>query len=593
MKRKTIKKIASLLALTITATSVLVGCGKKDDKPASVPDGGQVSGTESKQESESSEEVKVEKKGSIKVMIYDRASIPNSEGDMTNNRWTDWIRENAPVENIEFVPIPKAEGYETMNLQFLSGTGPDFYPNTESRLTEFVTQGMAAEITDEMLDKMPNYKKILEDYPIMVKGNTKNGKLYGLGMYKNWCYNHTMIVREDWMENLGLEAPETAEDLYDILYAFTYNDPDGNGVNDTWGINLTADGQRVLSHMFGFGNPEKYKFDENGNFVYAWENIEAWLTFCKRIVADKLVNPDYATMKGDDDQADFFSGKIGIWCSGRMGDYNSRWNTLKESLPDAKFTSFALPDGGFGKYTAYGAGIETRGFISSDAKDLDATLAYVNWLYDPAVADYLYYGEEGVYNARNEYGTWATVDVERSKIESDYKLQDYCLITSIFMPDSAIAAGYSPRANDDYNKSLSTDDTIRQEHGIFNYKLYTITSDPNVTDPRVYLTQGKPNVPEEMAVSFTTADSMINDILKAGISEANKTAAEVVAEAKSVWEAAGGAEIDAWYADFYMNDPNALLPSDFLSLKIVPEMTPIARENALALGFNPDEWTID
>ncbi len=42
-------------------------------------------------------------------------------------------------------------------------------------------------------------------------------------------------IRKDWLDNLGLEAPETWEEFYTILTAFTYDDPDGNGINDTKG----------------------------------------------------------------------------------------------------------------------------------------------------------------------------------------------------------------------------------------------------------------------------------------------------------------------------------------------------------------------
>ena len=33
----------------------------------------------------------------------------------------------------------------------------------------------------------------------------------------------------------------TEDQLYDVLYAFTHNDPDGNGENDTYGLQLNAD----------------------------------------------------------------------------------------------------------------------------------------------------------------------------------------------------------------------------------------------------------------------------------------------------------------------------------------------------------------
>ena len=45
--------------------------------------------------------------------------------------------------------------------------------------------------------------------------------------------------RTDWAEAVGItEAPKTVEDVYDMLYKFTYDDPDGNGANDTYGLEM-------------------------------------------------------------------------------------------------------------------------------------------------------------------------------------------------------------------------------------------------------------------------------------------------------------------------------------------------------------------
>jgi len=43
-------------------------------------------------------------------------------------------------------------------------------------------------------------------------------------------------IRGDWLDTLGLTRPATVMELYDASYKFTYNDPDGNGINDTFGM---------------------------------------------------------------------------------------------------------------------------------------------------------------------------------------------------------------------------------------------------------------------------------------------------------------------------------------------------------------------
>jgi len=339
MKRKTLRGIALFFAIMMSAAMLLSGCGNSQKEPAaSNPSSTQTNSPEGTEGT-----VVQEKTGKITVMIYDRGNMPSSEGTLNDNRWTRWIRENAPVAEIEFVPVPRAEATQTLSVLFASGEAPDVLPNYEAT-SLFYQNGNVMEITDEMLDKMPNYKMMLEEYPILKKTATVDGKLVYFTKFSNISPNHTIVIRKDWLDNLGLDMPKTPEDLYNIIYAFTYNDPDRNGKNDTWGINLTTDAQRVLSHMYGFPNPLKYAFDSNGELYYVWDRIESWLGFVKKIVDNKCVNPDFITMKGDDDQADFLNGKIGIYCSGRFTNASrlNLFTSFKNNFPDATLDTFAL-----------------------------------------------------------------------------------------------------------------------------------------------------------------------------------------------------------------------------------------------------------
>ena len=45
-----------------------------------------------------------------------------------------------------------------------------------------------------------------------------------------------MWIRQDWLDNLGLEAPRTWDEMVAVAEAFVKEDPDGNGENDTIGI---------------------------------------------------------------------------------------------------------------------------------------------------------------------------------------------------------------------------------------------------------------------------------------------------------------------------------------------------------------------
>ena len=62
-----------------------------------------------------------------------------------------------------------------------------------------------------------------------------DNKLWGLPiMY--WTVPQARLVRSDWLESVGMEMPETLNQLYDMFRAFTYDDPNKSGKLDTYGL---------------------------------------------------------------------------------------------------------------------------------------------------------------------------------------------------------------------------------------------------------------------------------------------------------------------------------------------------------------------
>jgi ABC-type glycerol-3-phosphate transport system substrate-binding protein len=67
-------------------------------------------------------------------------------------------------------------------------------------------------------------------------------------------------IRTDWLENLGLDMPETIEDLWEVNEAFLTQDPDGNGKDDT--VPMTSAGVWNMQDIFmTFGVPTNHVAD--------------------------------------------------------------------------------------------------------------------------------------------------------------------------------------------------------------------------------------------------------------------------------------------------------------------------------------------
>ncbi len=118
-----------------------------------------------------------------------------------------------------------------------------------------------------------------------------NGKMYGIPRSRTLARNG-MGYRLDWLNNLGLAEPTTWENFYNMLYAFTYNDPDGNGVDDTVGLFLDSWAGAFDIMMTWFGVPNVWGLDANGDLIHKSQTPEykTALAAFRQLYADGLIN---------------------------------------------------------------------------------------------------------------------------------------------------------------------------------------------------------------------------------------------------------------------------------------------------------------
>lgn len=511
--------------------------------------------------------------GKITVMVFERGNVPSSEGNAANNRWTQWVKDNAPVE-VEFVPVARADADQILVHLFANDSAPDYIPYG-SNPQAFVTNGMCMEVTDEMLQQVPNYLRRIAAYPQADKAATFGGVRYGFGYAENIFHNHNIVIRKDWLDNLGLDLPTTVDDLLNIMQAFTISDPDGNGLHDTWGTSMTGDSQRIYAHMWGFPWPEKYVEDEHGHIVYAWDRMEDWLDFCKTVINSGYVNPDFMIMKGDDDRVDFLNGRIGIYGQARFSNPSFGTTLYRDFMarnPEAELITFALPATKYGQYTAYiNGGASFDGFINPKTENLEGVLAYVNWLMEPEVEEYLSFGPIGEYYARSDDGTYYAV-APADVIENE-------LAWSPFY-DAAIKLNgdeVDRFANDQYNQYLISGDPVMQAYGALFYQMSSIANAPGAYDPRKWQ-QFLPVLPGDLQSIKVKTNTEVDGILKAAMINPSITAAEAVADAQQAWTDAGGQRVDAFYAEYYACMGNAALRmADFEQMKASPRLTEAAQ----------------
>ncbi|MNI45704.1 Lipoprotein LipO precursor [compost metagenome] len=122
-----------------------------------------------------------------------------------------------------------------------------------------------------------------------------------------------VIIRQDWLNNVGLSEPTTVDEFYNVLKAFKEKDPDKNGVNDTYGLMLYEN--VIPPDIFAwFGAPNNWKVDTSGNFIKDVETKEfrEGLRFVRKLYQEDLINKNFAIVVRNEARKDLYNNKAGL-----------------------------------------------------------------------------------------------------------------------------------------------------------------------------------------------------------------------------------------------------------------------------------------
>ncbi|MDI5789544.1 extracellular solute-binding protein [Bacillus licheniformis] len=121
---------------------------------------------------------------------------------------------------------------ERINTTLASGNMPKVMtlPDLEdSAVVSALRSGMFWEIGPYFKD-YPNLRNLIN----YIENISVDGKVYGIYRERPMA-RQGVVIRKDWLDNLGLEMPETVDDLYKIAKAFTEQDPIKRK-DDTFGL---------------------------------------------------------------------------------------------------------------------------------------------------------------------------------------------------------------------------------------------------------------------------------------------------------------------------------------------------------------------
>lgn len=269
---------------------------------------------------------------------------------LEDNRWSR-LYEKALGIRIKNDWTAEGELYrQKLGFSVASGQIPDIVQVDAQQLRRLSNAGAIQDLTAAYEQyASPLTQQILgEEGTASFDAATIDGKLMGIPRTASFIEGAKYLwIRTDWLDTLGLKPPQTMEDLLAIAEAFTYDDPDKNGEDDTFGLALTnylwdpVGG--VAAFMAGYGAfPILWLSDDDGTLKYGGiqPEVKEALKVLQELYRQGQIDSEFSLKDGNKVKKDVASGKIGIV-------FGEQWSSFwlqvsREENPHAQWQAFPL-----------------------------------------------------------------------------------------------------------------------------------------------------------------------------------------------------------------------------------------------------------
>lgn len=453
---KVMKKrfLSSVLAVACAA-SLLTACGETKESPE-----------EKVQETVEETDVKAdvaENEGEDKSYICSEDPVTFTffnifDGINFNPTW-EVFKKASEITNVTLEnSVSKSSADETAayNLMVSSGELADFISyNNLAELEKLGHSGGLLALNDLIDEYAPNIKEELEVNPQFRKIATSlDGQIFVIPKIQTIEIAEADFIRKDWLEKLNIEVPQTVDELYDVLYAFRNDDPNGNGEKDEVPF-FSRQGNRSFNDVLNLWDAHEEFYVRDGKVTYGpmEDEFEIAMRNAVKWYSEGIIDKEWFT-RGPKGRDILLGENLGGYCNDWVGsncDYNVK---LKDSIPGFNF-EYIIPvenQKGERKLHTTRSGVPGWG-ISSTCKDPVAAIKYCDFWFSDVGSKLINYGIEGVTYEEDKDGnihyTKNITDTDKTVL---YELRTYGVQYRIGMIQDF-----------NYEKAWITDDALKAD----------------------------------------------------------------------------------------------------------------------------------
>ncbi len=419
MRKLSSKIVAAILAGTMVLGTI--GCGNtttsKEESKVTSESKKEESKTSESSESKAEEvveevlpgagEVVYPLEGNETISVWNTTQKPPAiYKDETEHPFLVGLADRIGVELDWQYPAEGANSTEAYNLMMTQKVLPDIITGWISAgdAQTMMEEGTIYDLTEYLPKYAPDYWKLITDMGAEKDIVTDDGKLYGVHCISSEFIATYIgpIIRMDWLEECGLEAPVTLEDWEEVLVAFKDKyDATFSFVLSNMGDTGINSGTGAYGSIKSPGNG--YYIDDNGKIQYPFVEpaYKEYLETLNRWYEMDLIDKDFTTIDNAILRTKVLNGEVGV-TFGPMSQLTNYISDAEAQGNGADWQGFSYPRTAPGEPTCWinTVASDITGWCavvstSCPEEKLITALRFLNYGYTEEGREYVNFGEEG------------------------------------------------------------------------------------------------------------------------------------------------------------------------------------------------------